>query len=199
MPITGAMDPVDLAVWLFLGALGALVLWAIVTYNKLVRLRNRADAVWADIEVQLKRRHDLVANLVEVVRGYATHERATFEEVTAARSEAVAAESPDDRTRAENALSGALVRLMATAEAYPDLEAEERFQDLHEELVRLEDTIALARHAYNLAVQAYNNNVQTVPTNLVAWIASFAPRDFLSAPASELDVPKVELNLRSAV
>jgi LemA protein len=191
------MDPVDLAVWLFLGALGALVLWAIVTYNKLVRLRNRADAVWADIEVQLKRRHDLVENLVEVVRGYATHERSTFQEVTEARSHAVAAESPEDRTHAENVLSGALARLLVTAEAYPDLEAEERFQDLQGELVRLEDTIALARQAYNLAVQAYNNNVQTVPTNVVAWLASFASREFLSAPASERDVPEVELDLRT--
>jgi LemA protein len=187
----------DLAVWLFLGALGALVLWTIVTYNKLVRLRNRADAVWADIEVQLKRRHDLVPNLVEVVEGYAGHERGTFEEVTEARSRAVAAQSPEDRTHAENALSAALARLMATAEAYPDLEAEERFQDLQQELVRLEDTIALARQAYNLSVQAYNNNVQTVPTNLVAWLVSFAPREFLSAPASDRDVPQVEL--RSAV
>ncbi len=193
------MDPLDLAVWLFLGALGALVLWAIVTYNKLVRLRNRADAVWADIEVQLKRRHDLVPNLVEVVEGYATHERETFEEVTEARSGALAAESPADQTRAENQLSGALARLFATAEAYPDLEAEERFQDLHAELVRLENTIAMARQAYNLAVQAYNNNVQTIPTNIVAWIASFPAREFLAAPASERAVPEVELDLRSAV
>jgi LemA protein len=193
------MDRVDLAVWLFLGALGALVLWTIVTYNKLVRLRNRADAVWGDIEVQLKRRHDLVPNLVEVVSGYARHEHGTLEDVAEARSRAVAAESPDERTRAENRLSGALARLMVTAEAYPDLEAEERFRDLQEQLVRLEDTIALARQAYNLAVQAYNNNVQTVPTNLVAWLTSFAPRDFLAAPASEAQTPRIELGLRSAV
>jgi LemA protein len=193
------MDPTDLGVLLFLGALAALVLWAIATYNKLVRLRNRADAVWADIEVQLKRRHDLVGNLVEVVEGYATHERTTFEEVTEARSQAAAAESPEDRTRAENALTGALARLMATAEAYPDLKAEDRFQDLHRQLVRLEDTIALARQAYNLAVQGYNNNVQTVPTNIVAWLTSFTPREFLSAPVSETDVPQVELGLRRAV
>jgi LemA protein len=192
------MDPVDLAVWLSLAALGGAALWAIVTYNKLVRLRNRADAVWADIDVQLKKRHDLVPNLVEVVEGYATHERATFEEVTQARSQAVAAESPEDQAHAENALSGALARLFATAEAYPDLEAEERFQDLQEQLVRIEDTIALARQAYNLAVQAYNNNVQTVPTNLVAWIASFPAREFLSAPASERDVPLVDLDLPAA-
>jgi LemA protein len=192
------MDPVDLAVWLFLGALGTGVLWAIVTYNKLVRLRNRVDAVWADIDVQLKKRHDLVPNLVEVVEAYATHERATFDEVTQARSQAVAAESAEDQAQAENMLSGALVRLMATAEAYPDLEAEERFQDLHEDLRRLEDTIALARQAYNLSVQAFNNAVQTVPTNVVAWIASFAPREFLSAPASDTDVPEVRIDLPAA-
>jgi LemA protein len=192
------MDSVDLAAWVALGVLAGLVLWAIVTYNKLVRLRNRVDAVWADIDVQLKKRHDLVRNLVKVVEGYAAHERATFEEVTQARSQAVAAELPEDQARAENALSSALARLFATAEAYPDLEAEERFQDLHEELVRLEDTIALARQAYNLAVQAYNNNVQTVPTNVVAWIASFPAREFLSAPVSDTAVPEVELDLPRA-
>jgi LemA protein len=189
------MDSVDLAVWLFLGALAALVLWTIATYNKLVRLRNRVDAVWADIDVQLKRRHDLVPNLVEVVEAYATHERATFGEVTEARSAAVAAESAEEQAQAENVLSGALARLFATAEAYPDLEAEERFQDLHEDLVRLEDTIAFARGAYNLSVQAFNNAVQTVPTNIVAWLVSFTPREFLSAPASETAVPQVDLDL----
>jgi LemA protein len=196
--MTGAMDSVDLAVLLFAGAFLAFLLWAIVTYNKLVRLRNRADAVWADIEVQLKRRHDLVGNLVEVVKAYATHERTTFEEVTHARSRADAAESQEDRALAENALSGALGRLLATAEAYPDLKAEERFQDLQEELVRLEDTIVMARQAYNLTVQAYNNNVQTVPTNIVAWFASFKPRAFLSTLASEMDVPAVEFSVSSA-
>jgi LemA protein len=198
MPMTAEMDPVDLAVLLFAGSFLAFLLWVIVTYNKLVRLRNRADAVWADIEVQLKRRHDLVGNLVEVVKAYATHERMTFEEVTEARSRADAAESQEDRALAENALSGALGRLLATAEAYPDLKAEERFQDLQEELVRLEDTIVMARQAYNLTVQAYNNNVQTVPTNIVAWFASFKPRAFLSTLASEMDVPAVEFSVSSA-
>ena len=196
--MAGAMDSVDLAVLLFAGAFLAFLLWAIVTYNKLVRLRNRADGVWADIEVQLKRRHDLVGNLVEVVKAYATHERMTFEEVTEARSRADAAESQEDRALAENVLSGALGRLLATAEAYPDLKAEERFQDLQEELVRLEDTIVMARQAYNLTVQAYNNNVQTVPTNIVAWFASFKPRAFLSTLASEMDVPAVEFSVSSA-
>ena len=189
------MDGLDLAVWVFLGALAAVVLWAVVTYNKLVRLRNRADAVWADIEVQLKRRHDLVPNLVETVEAYAVHERATLDEVTQARRQAVEASSTDDATRAENVLTGALGRLLATAEDYPELEAEDRFQDLHNDLRRLEDVIALARQAYNLSVQAYNNAVQTVPTNLVAWIASFPAREFLSAPASEREVPAAEFDL----
>ena len=196
--MTGAMDSVDLAVLLFAGVFVAFLLWVIVTYNRLVRLRNRADAVWADIDVQLKRRHDLVGNLVEVVKGYATHERTTFEEVTEARARAAAAESQQDRASAENALSGALGRLLVTAEAYPDLEAEERFQDLQEELVRLEDTIVMARQAYNLTVQAYNNNVQTVPTNIAAWLTGFRSRAFLATLASEADVPKVEFPVTSA-
>jgi LemA protein len=190
------VDSVDLAVLLFAGAFLAFLLWVVVTYNRLVRLRNRADAVWADIDVQLKRRHDLVGNLVEVVKGYATHERTTFEEVTEARSRANAARSQEDRALAENALSGALGRLLVTAEAYPDLEAEERFQDLQEELVRLEDTIVMARQAYNLTVQAYNNNVQTVPTNIAAWLTGFRSRAFLATLASEADVPKVEFALQ---
>jgi LemA protein len=187
------MDSADLTVLVIVGAFVVFLVWAFATYNKIIRLRNRADALWADVDVQLKRRHDLVGNLVEVVKAYATHEHTTFDDVTEARSEATAAETPEDRTRAENVLSGALGRLMATAEAYPELKAEERFQALHEELVRLEDTIAMARSAYNLTVQAYNNAVQTVPTNFVAWLASLPPREYLSAPASETGVPAVQL------
>jgi LemA protein len=189
------MDSLDLAVWVFLGLLAAVVLWAVVTYNKLVRLRNRVEAVWSDIDVQLKKRHDLVPNLVEVVEAYAKHERGTLDEVTEARASAVRAGNAAEQASAENALSGALARLFANVESYPELEAEERFQDLHADLVRLEDAIALTRQAYNLSVQAYNNNVQTVPTNVVAWLASFPPREFLSAPASELNVPEVDFDL----
>jgi LemA protein len=192
------MDSLDLAVWAFLGLLAALVLWSIATYNKLVRLRNRVDAVWSDIDVQLKKRHDLVPNLVEVVEAYALHERGTLDEVTEARAGAVRAETAEEQASAENVLSGALARLLATVEDYPDLEAEERFRDLQRELSRLENAIALTRQAYNLSVQAYNNNVQTVPTNFVAWLASFPPREFLSAPASETEVPDVEFELPAA-
>src|SRR4051812_8008172 len=188
------MSHADLAVFAIAGSLVAFLIWTLAGYNKLVRLRNRADALWADIDVQLKRRHDLVANLVEVVKGYASHERTTFDEVTEARSEAAAADTPEDKTRAENVLSGALGRLLATAEAYPELKAEDRFQDLHQELVRLEDTIAMARQAYNLTVQAYNNTVQTMPSAIVAWLMSFGVREYLSAPAGETDVPAVQLS-----
>lgn len=189
------MDPVDLAVWVGLGLLCALLLWGIATYNNLIRLRNRVDAVWADIDVQLKKRHDLIPNLVEVVGGYARHERGTLDEVTAARSSVGAAQAPAERAEAENALSGALVRLFATAEDYPELEAEERFRDLHDDLRRVEDVIALSRQAYNLAVLAYNNTIQTVPANLVAWLGTFEPREFLSAHAAETEVPAVGLDV----
>lgn len=189
------MDPVDLAVWVALGLLCVLFLWGISTYNKLIRLRNRVDAVWADIDVQLQKRHDLIPNLVEVVQAYATHERGTLDEVAAARSSVAAAQSQAERTTAENALSGALVRLFATAEDYPELEAEERFRDLHDDLRRVEDVIAMSRQAYNLAVLAYTNTIQTVPTNLVAWLGSFEPREFLSAPAAETEVPRVGLDV----
>jgi LemA protein len=192
------MDSVDLAVWVSLGLLAAAVLWAVVTYNKLVRLRNRVEAVWSDIDVQLKKRHDLVPNLVEVVEAYAKHERGTLDEVTEARASAVRAGNAAEQASAENALSGALARLFANVEGYPELEAEERFQDLHADLVRLEDAIALTRQAYNLSVQAYNNNVQTVPTNVVAWLASFTAREFLSAPASDTGVPEVDFDLPQA-
>jgi LemA protein len=187
------MDPVDLAVWVGLGLLCAVALWGIATYNSLIRLRNRVDAVWADIDVQLKKRHDLVPNLVEVVAAYAAHERGTLEEVTEARATVSAARSPAERANAENELSDALVRLFATAEDYPELEAEERFQALQEELTQLEDVIALSRQAYNLAVLAYSNATQTVPSNLIAWLGSFEAREFLTAPASETEVPDVDL------
>lgn len=187
------MDPVDAAVWAGLGLLVVVALWGLATYNKLIRLRNRVDALWADIDVQLKRRHDLIPNLVEVVQGYATHERATLDEVTSARNGVEAAQSPADRAAAENAVSNALVGLFARVEDYPELEAEERFRDLQDELRRVEDVIAMSRQAYNLSVLAYNNTTQTVPTNFIAWLGSFEPRAFLSAPDWETEVPRVDL------
>jgi LemA protein len=191
-------DPLTIAFFALLATLALGTVWLGSVYNKLVRLRNRADALWADIDVQLKRRHDLIPNLVAVVSGYATHERGTLDEVTMARNQAVAAANPGEQTQAENVLTGALGRLFANVEAYPDLEAEEEFQRLHEELAQLEKVISMSRQAYNLTVQAYNNVVDTVPTAFVAWFTSFGNRPYLTATESDRAVPEVDLNIPPA-
>jgi LemA protein len=191
-------DPVTIGFFLLLGGLAFGVYWIGRVYNKLVRLRNRADSLWADIDVQLKRRHDLIPNLVAVVSGYATHERGTLDEVTMARNQAIAATTPGEQTQAENVLTGALGRLFANVENYPDLEAEAEFRRLQEELSDLERVISMSRQAYNLTVQAYNNVVDTVPTAFVAWFSSFEDRPYLTAAESERAVPEVDLNLPPA-
>ena len=175
------------------GVVIVIMLWATKTYNRLVRLRNRAAAMWAEIDVELKRRHDLVPNLVSVVSGYAEHERGTLEEVTQARNLALAARQPADQAKAENMLSASLGRLLADAESYPQLKAEPAFQSLQEQLAQVETLIAQARQSYNLTVQAFNNAVDTVPTNLVAWFASMEELPFLGADADERDVPQVDM------
>ena len=191
-------DPFLVSFFLFLAALVAFALWLAVNYNKLVRLRNRADALWADIDVQLKRRHDLIPNLVEVVSGYATHERGTLDEVTLARNRAVAATSPDQQAEAENVLTGALSRLFANVERYPDLKAEGDFQRLETQLADLENVIAMSRQAYNLTVQAYNNTVDTLPNAYVAWLTSFEDRPYLTAAESDRTVPEVDMQMPPA-
>jgi LemA protein len=191
-------DPLAIAFFVLLAALALGTLWLGSVYNRLVRLRNRADALWADIDVQLKRRHDLIPNLVAVVSGYATHERGTLDEVTMARNQAIAASSPAEQTQAENVLTGALGRLFANVESYPDLKAEASFQRLEEELARLERVISMSRQAYNLTVQAYNNVVDTVPTAFVAWFTSFEDRPYLTATESDRDVPEVDMHVPPA-
>lgn len=186
-------DPLMISLFLFLGAMFVIALWMASTYNKLVRLRNRADALWADIDVQLKRRHDLIPNLVRVVSGYSSHERGTLDAVTEARNHAIAATSPSEQAKAENVLTGALSRLFANVEAYPNLKAEGDFQRLEEELDGIERVIALSRQSYNLTVQAYNNAVDTFPTNIAAWFASFEDRAYLTAEESDRAVPQVDL------
>jgi LemA protein len=164
------------------------VAWGLVAYNRLVRLRNQVQASWAQVDVQLKRRYDLIPNLVETVRGYATHERGTLEAVIAARGAAVnAAQTPGvaDRSAAEGALTQALGRLFALAESYPQLRASENFSALQAELSSTEDKIAYARQFYNSAVQSYNNAVQTVPTNLVAMVGGFREHEFFGAVGEE--------------
>jgi LemA protein len=163
------------------------VVWALVTYNRLVRQRNQVDASWAQIDVQLKRRHDLIPNLVETVRGYAGHERATLEAVVAARSGAVAATGGGvaGRAEAENVLTQALGRLFALSEAYPDLKANQNFLALQRELSQTEDKIAYARQFYNSAVQTLTNTIQSVPSNLIAGLGGFRPRDYFEAAGAE--------------
>jgi LemA protein len=169
------------------GAVLLLALVVVVLYNRLVRLRNRAENAWAQVDVQLRRRYDLVPNLVETVKGYAAHERATFDEVTRARAAAQQAGSVARQAEAENALTAAIGRLFAVAEDYPELRASENFRELQEQLEETEGKIAIARQIYNDAVLTYDNALETVPTNMVAGVFDFEPRAYfeLEEPARE--------------
>jgi LemA protein len=164
-----------------------LVLWVILTYNKLVRQRNQVDASWAQIDVQLKRRYDLIPNLVETVKGYAAHEKGTLDAVIQARNTAVAASNADPaaRANAENAVTQTLGRLFALAEAYPNLKANENFMALQSELANTEDKIAYARQFYNSAVQTYNNATQTIPANIIAGMMGFKTKQFFETGEGE--------------
>ena len=169
----------------------AIVLLLVALYNRLVRLRNRVDNAWAQIEVQLKRRWDLIPNLVETVKGYAAHERETFEAVTAARTRAQAAQGPAEQGAAEGILGQALGRLFAVAEAYPELQADENFRQLQDELAETENKIAVSRQVYNDTVLTYNNAVQTVPGVLVAAPFGFAKREFFEIEEAAREAPRV--------
>jgi len=158
--------------------LGVLVLWVVFSFNGLVRLRNRAKEAWADIEVQLKRRYDLIPNLVESVKGYMKHESGVFEKVTEARARAMCAPAGKEKADAENMLSGALKSLFAVAENYPQLKANENFLDLQNELTDTEDKIQAARRFYNGNVRDMNIKIQTFPSNIIASTFGFAAMDF---------------------
>ncbi|HZQ26664.1 MAG TPA: LemA family protein [Acidimicrobiales bacterium] len=158
-----------------------LVLYLVTAYNGLVRRRNRVESGWAQIDVQLQRRHDLIPNLVETVKGYATHERGVFEAVTQARANAVSATGVGNKAKAEQGVSGALFNLLAVAEQYPDLKANQNFLALQEELSGTEGRIAYARQFYNDEVQGYNTRLQSFPTSLVAARFGFAPREYFEA------------------
>jgi LemA protein len=155
-----------------------LIVWAIATYNGLVAMRQRVNQAFADVDVQLKQRHDLVPNLVETVKGYAAHERGTLDEVVKARNAAVAAQGPAQQAAAENMLSGALRQLFALSEAYPDLKANANFQQLQAELSDLENKIAASRRFFNNAVQEYNTGIQRFPAALFAASFGFALKEF---------------------
>jgi LemA protein len=162
----------------------------VLLYNRLVRLRNRSENAWAQVEVQLKRRHDLIPNLIDTVKGYAAHERSTFDSVTEARTSAQHAATVEQQAVAENALTAALGRLFAVAEAYPQLRATENFQQLQSELEETEDKIAVARQLYNDAVLAYDNARETVPTSLVAGMLNFEPKPYFEIDESSRAVPE---------
>jgi LemA protein len=166
-----------------------LVFW--LGYNGLVKRRVQVDNAWSQIDVQLKRRHDLIPNLVETVKGYAAHERGTFEAVTNARANAINAQTPAQQAQAENVLSGALKSLFAVAEAYPDLKANQNFLNLQEELTSAEDRVAYARQHYNDSVTSYNTQIQKFPTNLLAGMFHFEQRQFFDAAPEDTETPQV--------
>ena len=164
--------------WIVIGVLVVLVVWIIMIYNGLVAMRQRVNQSFADIDVQLKQRHDLIPNLVETVKGYATHERGTLEAVIKARQTAVAAPSIDQKVQAENMLSGALRQLFALSESYPDLKANQNFQQLQSELSDIENKLAAARRFFNNAVQEYNTGIQNFPAVLIAGMFGFREHAF---------------------
>jgi LemA protein len=181
--MTGIILPVILVV---------LAVVLISMYNGLVQLRVRADSAWSDIDVQLKRRHDLIPNLVETVKGYATHEKGTFENIAKFRSQAMSATSPADKAVAENQLSGALRGLLAVAEAYPQLKASEEFTQLQSSLSMTEDSLQNARRYYNAVVRDFNTKIQSFPTNLLAGMFGFAQRQFFETTDADREPVQVK-------
>src|SRR5712692_7266279 len=165
-------------VWVLVGLVALVILYGVFTYNRLVRLRVRTENAWSQIDVQLRRRYDLIPNLVESVKGYAAHERELFEEVTRARAQAQAASGVQDQAQAENQLTRTLSRLLAVAENYPDLKASQNFLALQEELTGTESRIAYARQFYNDTVQSLNTLIQSFPSRIIAGFGHFTAREF---------------------
>jgi len=174
-----------MAGWIILGVLVVIGFMLVAMYNGLVQLRVRCDSAWSDIDVQLKRRHDLIPNLVETVKGYAAHEKGTFENIAKFRSMAMQATSPADKAAAENQLTGALKSLFAVAENYPQLKASEEFTQLQGSLSQTEDNIQNARRYYNAVVRDLNTKIQVFPTNILAGMFGFQARQFFEAAATD--------------
>jgi len=174
-----------MTLYIILGIVAVLVLWFIGMYNRFVTLVNRAEEAWADIEVQLKRRYDLIPNLVNTVKGYATHEREAFEKVTSARSQAMQAGGMTGKAQAENMLSGALKSLFAVAEAYPDLKANQNFLSLQSELSDTENKIQAARRFYNTNVRDLNIGIESFPGNIIANMFNFVKQEFFDLGTDE--------------
>jgi len=172
-----------------------LVLFVIGIYNALVRLRNQVDNAWSQIDVQLKRRHDLIPNLVETAKGYMKHERGTFEAITEARSKAMGANTVSEASKAEGALGEALSKFMLVVENYPDLKANQNFLAVQEELTGTENKISFARQSYNDQVLFFNNKIQMFPSNIIANMFNFTKRDFFEIEVeAEREVPKVDFS-----
>src|SRR5215470_12990515 len=185
--------------WVILGLLVLLIFILIGMYNSLVRLKVTADNAWADIDVQLKRRYDLIPNLVETVKGYAGHEKGTLEAVINARNRAMSATAPADKAQAENMLSGALKSLFALSESYPQLRAIEGFTSLQNSLSQIEETVQNARRYYNAVVRDLNTKILQFPTNIFANMLGFKQREFFEvAAAAEREAPKVSFGTPSA-
>jgi len=176
-----------IAILVILGIFVTIISFGIAIYNKLIRLRNTVKSSWSDIDVQLKKRYDLVPNLVETVKGYAAHEKTVFEKVTTARSMAMQASTPADKAKAENILTGTLKSLFALAEAYPELKANVNFMQLQSQLKELEDNIEYARRYFNAVVRDFNILIESFPSNIIATSFGFKHEEFF-----ELEAPEVE-------
>lgn len=172
--------------------LALLALSVVLIYNSLVTLKNRVDEAWSDIDVQLKRRYDLIPNLINTVKGYATHEKELFERVTAARTAAMGASTPAQKEEAENMLSGTLKSLFAVSENYPDLKANQNFLELQRELTDTEDKIQASRRFYNGNVRDFNTKIETFPSNIIAKMLNFAKREFFAIEETEKENIKVQ-------
>ena len=177
--------------WIVLGVIGVIGFWIFSVYNGLVALRQRVGQSFADIDVQLKQRHDLIPNLVETVKGYAGHERSTLEDVVKARNSAISAQGPAQVAAAENVLTASLGKLIALSEAYPDLKANANFQQLQSELSDIENKIAASRRFFNNAVQEYNTGIQQLPAALFAASFGFTPKEFFDLGETRTQVEQV--------
>jgi len=182
-----------LGLWIVLGAVVRAIVWAVVAFNRLVTYRNRAEEGWSQIDVQLRRRYDLIPNLVETVQGYAAHEREVFEEVARARSAAIGATGAAEQASAENAVTTGLRKLLAVAENYPDLKASTNFLALQEELTGTESKIAYARQYYNEQVRLLNTRIQSFPSSVIANLFHFARREFFDIEDAARGPVRVDL------
>ena len=179
----------EIVLIIVLGVVALFVLWVIAIFNGLIRLRNRVDEAWSDIDVQLKRRYDLIPNLINTVKGYAKHEEGVFSKVSEARSAAMGAKTPAQHAQAENMLTESLKSLFAVSEAYPELRASENFAHLQKELVDTEDKIQASRRFYNGNVRDFNTKIQVFPNNVIAGLLGFTKYEFFDAPDAVNEVP----------